>query len=62
MNKELTVKEQNVIKDLLKHIGSDDDFNAEMASAVGMTVEEFDSITEDIFQKLQNGRLIIEGN
>lgn len=60
MDKTLTEQEQNLIKDLLKHIGNDEDFNEEMASAVGMTVREFDDITESIFKKLGNGRLIIE--
>jgi hypothetical protein len=54
---ELTEQEQNLIKDLLKHIGRDDDFNKEMASAVGMSVKRFDKLAESIFKKLGNGRV-----
>jgi hypothetical protein len=57
----LTDEEANLIKDLLKHIGGDDDFNQEMANAVGMEVNEFNSLADSIFVKLGNGRLTVEG-
>ena len=60
MKYNLTDSEANLIKDILKHIGRDDDFNAEIASAVGMNVNEFDNITNEIFNKLGNGRVTVE--
>lgn len=60
MNKQLTEKEQNVIKDILKIIGKDDEMNESFAAGLGMDVEEFDEITETIFRKCENGRLTVQ--
>jgi len=60
MKNDLTEQEQNLIKDLLKHIGRDDEFNETMAEAVGMNVEQFDNLADSIFTKLGNGRLIVQ--
>ena len=60
MKNDLTEQEQNLIKDLLRHIGRDDEFNETMAEAVGMNVEQFDNLADSIFTKLGNGRLIVQ--
>lgn len=60
--KTLTTIEQNLIKDILKVIGKDDDLNTQFASAVGLSEDEFNQQTDVIFNKLQNGRLTVEGN
>ena len=59
--KNLTVQEQNLIKDILKVIGNDDEMNASFAQSVGMTERGFNEISDLIFNKLQNGRLTLEG-
>lgn len=60
MKYNLTDSEANLVKDLLKHIGRDDNLNTEMASAVGMEENEFNDITDKIFNKLGNGRVTVE--
>ncbi len=61
MNKnQLNEEEQNLVKDILKHIGGDDDFNKEMAKAVGMSTRKFNKLADSIFIKLGNGRVTIE--
>lgn len=59
MNRQFTEQEQNLIKDLFKFIGRDDDFNREMADACGMRVSKFDRLAESIFKKCGNGRVTI---
>ena len=60
MNKNLTDAEQNVVKDILKLIGKDDEMNESFAAQLGMDLDDFNEIADLIFEKLQNGRLTIE--
>ena len=53
----LTESEQNLIKDILKAIGNDDDLNHQFANTVGMSVMEFNDVADKIFEKLGNGRI-----
>ena len=54
---ELTQKEENAIKDILKAIGRDDNLNHQFANTVGMSVMEFNDVADKIFEKLGNGRI-----
>lgn len=56
----LTEQEQNLIKDILKVIGNDDALNKQFARSVGMSEPEFNEISDSVFNKLGNGRLIVE--
>lgn len=56
---ELNSTEQNLIKDILKAIGNDDELTREFASAIGMREDMFNSLCDCIFEKLQNGRLTV---
>jgi hypothetical protein len=60
LNKQLTESQQNLVKDILKVIGKDDQLNAQFAKAAGMSEDEFDEATEEIFRKLGNGRVTVE--
>lgn len=57
MSKELTEREENLIKDLLRFIGGDDDFEKEIARACGMGRKAFIKCADDIYIKLGNGRV-----
>lgn len=53
MNKyNLTDDEANVIKDILKTIGRDDELNDSMATSLGMSQDKFNDVTDGIFAKL----------
>jgi hypothetical protein len=61
MNKyNLTDAEANLVKDILKVIGNDDELNMSMAQAVGMDEDTFNMASDEIFDKLQNGRLTVQ--
>jgi hypothetical protein len=60
MKYNLTDDEANVIKDILKAIGRDDELNDSMAAAVGMSQDKFNDVTDEIFNKLGNGRVTVE--
>lgn len=65
--KNLTDSEKNLLKDILKVLGNDDTLNQDIATAVGMNSSEmvfdkYNLMLDEIFAKLQNGRLIVEGN
>lgn len=57
--KNLTEQEQNVLKDILKHIGNDVFLNREIAKVVNLSEVEFDAITDSVFRKLGNGRVTV---
>ena len=59
---ELSQPEQNLIKDILKLIGRDDDLNTQVATSLGMSVDQFNGLSDSAFIKLGNGRLIVEEN
>lgn len=53
MNKyNLTDEEANIIKEILKAIGRDDELNDSMAAALGMSQDKFNNVTDGIFIKL----------
>lgn len=56
----LTEQEQNLLKDILKVIANDSSLTNRLSSTCGMSVRLFDEHAESIFNKLQNGRVIIE--
>jgi len=60
MNKKLTIEEQNLIKDILKIIGRDDEMDKQFARGCGMTQDKFEMMADGIFIKLGNGRLTVE--
>ena len=62
MNGELTVEEQNLIKDILKEIGNDTHLTERIIHAVRMKEEKFEHFADSIFNKLQNGRVTVETN
>lgn len=60
---DLTEQEQNLVKDVLKFMGQDDDLNAQFAKACGFdNAEDFDLVADSVFKKLGNGRLIVENS
>jgi hypothetical protein len=56
----LTTDEQNVVKDILKLIGRDENLNTQFARAVGMSPVQFNSLTDSAFEKLGNGRVTFD--
>jgi hypothetical protein len=62
MNGELTVEEQNLIKDVLKVIGNDEELNTRFPKSLeqSMSQEQWDTLCDSIFAKLQNGRVTIK--
>ncbi len=59
-NKELTPEEQNLIKDILKRFGNKDTVCVEDILRVsGLNKNQFDSMADSIFNKLQNGRVTV---
>ena len=59
MNTTLTPAQANLIKDILKVIGNDDELNMKMAQAVGMDDDSFNDLADEIFDACQNGRLTV---
>lgn len=59
MNAPLTTQEENLIKDILKLIGNDDDLNTGFPKSLEYPMEqdEFDKLSDSIFNKLGNGRV-----
>ena len=53
----LTETEQNLVKDILKTIGRDEGLEKSFADAVGMELLDFGSACDEIFKKLENGRV-----
>ena len=58
--KNLNAEEQNLIKDILRIIGNDDGLSSEFALCVEMGEHSFNKMCDSIFDKLNNGRLIIK--
>lgn len=56
----LTEPQQNLIKDVLKFIGNNDEINGRCAQAVKLRQDEFDTQMDEIFVKLGNGRITVE--
>lgn len=54
---QLTKQEQNLVKDILKTIGTDQLRNKFFAATCGMPEVEFDAIADSVFKKLGNGRV-----
>jgi len=54
----LTEQQTNLVKDILKFIGCDDELNAQLAEAIGMTDETFTKIADEVFINLGNGRIV----
>jgi hypothetical protein len=55
----LTDEQANVVKDVLKLIGQDDELNARFAAAVWMSTDKFNDVTDGAFIALGNGRLTV---
>lgn len=55
----LSEQEQNVIKDILKTVANDPKLTNRLSAACDMTPKLFDEVTESIFNKCQNGRVIV---
>lgn len=60
MNKNLTVEEQNMVKDILKIIGNDDGLTKQFAKGLSISVIQFNLVADSIFAKCQNGRLTVQ--
>lgn len=58
MNK-LTEQQENLIKDILKLIGQDEELNANVAEALGLPLDEFNNLTDAAFTALGNGRVTV---
>lgn len=56
----LTDTQANLVKDILKVLGNDDELNEQVANAVGLTLEDFNDQADLIFVKLGNGRVTVE--
>jgi hypothetical protein len=54
----LTFQEANLIKDILKIIGADDEMNAQFAEGLKMPEDVFNEIADKTFEKLGNGQVI----
>lgn len=59
---ELTDMEADMVKDILKIIGNDRTLNNQMARATGHSVNNFNMVADNVFRKLGNGRVTVEGN
>lgn len=57
MNKKLTRCEQNLIKDVLRAIGQDDELEKQFARSAGMRPQSFSRCANLIYLKLGNGRV-----
>ena len=60
MKYNLTDSEANLVKDILKVLGKDDDLNAQVAEATGFELNEFNDLADSIFTKLGNGRVTVD--
>jgi hypothetical protein len=56
----LTNDEANLVKDILKALGKNDELNNSVASMVGMEENQFNLLADSIFSKLGNGRVTVE--
>ncbi len=56
----LSVEEQNLVKDVLRTIGKDEQMNFAFAKSLGYNELDFDKLCEGIFQKMANGRVTVE--
>jgi len=56
----LTTEEQNLVKDVLRVIGLDEEMNSQFARACGMEVMGFSLMADEIFNKLGNGRVTFD--
>jgi len=54
---QLTKQEQNLVKDILKAIGSNDLRNKFFAGVCDIPEKEFDDLADSVFKKLGNGRV-----
>lgn len=59
MNGTLTATEENFIKDLLMEIERNRDIKVNMLIGMGMARTTFNRRANDVFKKLQNGRLTV---
>lgn len=53
----LTDEQANLLKDILKVIGKDDELTAQFAGALGIGIEGFNPIADGAFIALGNGRV-----
>jgi hypothetical protein len=56
---ELTVEEQNFIKDMLQFIGNDEKLRVRLAFVTNRGWAKSEALSDSIFKKLQNGRLTV---
>jgi len=60
MDKTLTYEEENLIKDMLKFFGNNREIEIRFqASTQRLNSDYYNLLCDDIFRKLQNGRLIV---
>ena len=60
MNKQLNDIQKNFLKDILKVMGKDDALNEGFANALGMDLDDFNELADEVFETLGNGRLTVE--
>lgn len=60
MKYNLTDTEANILKDILRTLGKDEELNNQMAEGLGMSVDAFNETTDAIYSKLGNGRIIVK--
>ena len=54
MNKQLNDIQKNFLKDILKVMGKDDALNEEFANALGMDLDNFNELADEVFETLGN--------
>jgi hypothetical protein len=60
MNKQLNDIQKNFLRDILNVMGKDDALNEGFANALGMDLDNFNELAEEVFIALGNGRLTVE--
>ena len=60
MKYDLTNNEANLLKDILKIVGRDDGLTLDLAEGLGMSADAFNDISDVIYSKLGNGRILTE--
>ena len=60
MNKQLNDIQKNFLKDILKVMGKDDALNEGFANALGMDLDDFNELADEVFETLGNGQLTVE--
>ena len=54
MNKQLNDIQKNFLKDILKVMGKDDALNEGFANALGMDLDNFNELADEVFETLGN--------